>query len=602
MRKSLLFLLPLSLSLASADVTLPPLISDNMVLQRTKAAIWGKADPGERVSVKLGAIGAKATAGKDGSWSVKLEGLKVGEPGELVVSGKNKLTVKNVAVGDVWICSGQSNMEMTVLSGTWCGYGGVLNAGQEVAMADSPTIRMFTVTKKSPETPMAEVEGQWEVCSPETVVHWSATGYFFARQLHDDLDIPVGMINSSVGGSSAQAWTPTEVLQGDPELKTAYYDRWKTQVAEYPAAKEVYEKTTLPAWQAAADQATAAGQPVPRKPSPPLGAPGSPGFPSAHFNGMIYGASKFPIKGAVWYQGESNSREPALYQKLLSSMIGSWRKAWGVGDFPFLIVQLASFTQVRPEPADSLWAELRDAQKATAEAVPNAGLAVAIDIGDAANIHPKNKQEVGRRLALVAEAKVYGKNVVASGPMFAGAQFDAGTAKIAFKPGTAIGLTTKDGGDLKGFAVAGEDQKFVWAQARIVGADPADHSDTLTLPKPAKGKKGSKAAATPAPEPTIVVSSPSVPKPIAVRYAWAQNPEVNLVNKAGLPGCPFRTDTWPQNPPPPMATPPSTVAPPPMTTPRPAAAASPIATPAPTSTPAPTPVASTGPLPPPAAN
>lgn len=572
MRKFLLLLLTISFSSASADVTLPPLISDNMVLQRSTGVVWGKAEPGERVSVKLGETTAKVTAGKDGNWRVKLDGLKTGEAGELVVSGKNKLTVKNVAVGDVWVCSGQSNMEMTVLSGTWCGYGGVLNARQEVAMADTPAIRMFTIRKASSDKPVEEVTGTWEVCSPEAVPHWSATGYFFARQLHDDLKLPIGMINSCWGGTAAQAWTPTEALQADADLKTAYYDRWQTQLAEYPAAKEAYEKTTLPAWQTAADHAAATGKPVPRKPTPPRD-PKTGAFPSALYNGMIFGAAKYPIKGAIWYQGESNAQDAARYRKLLPTMITSWRNAWGLGDFPFLIAQLANFTQVRPEPADSLWAELREAQRFTAETLPATGLAVAIDIGDPLNIHPKNKQEIGRRLALVAEARVYGKDVIASGPIFTGAKFDAGIARVTFKPGTAIGLTSKDGGAAKGFALAGEDRKFVWADAKIVGVDPVDHTGTLSLPKSGKERKGAKTAA-PAAEPSIEVSSPSVPKPIAIRYGWAQNPEVNLVNKAGLPAVPFRTDDWPQPPPPPM----------PASTPTPVPSNTPTPTPTPAST------------------
>ena len=550
-RKTSLLLLPLSLTSLLADVTLPPLISDNMLLQRSKAAVWGKADPGEHVTVKLGAATAKATADKDGKWQVKLDGLKTGEPAELLVSGNNKLTIKNVAVGDVWVCSGQSNMEMTVASGAWCGYGGVVNVEQEVAMADSPAIRMFTVLKKSSETPVDEVQGKWEICSPETVAKWSATGYFFGRQLHDDLGVPIGLITTAWGGTTAQAWTPSGVLQGDPDFKATYYDRWQAQLANYPAALETYEKKTLPAWQAAADQAKAAGQPIPRKPGAPSG-PGTGGSPSALYNGMIVGVTKYAVKGAIWYQGESNASDAVRYRKLLPAMITSWRKDWGT-DLPFLIVQLASFGQPVTEPADCFWAELREAQTLTSLTVPNTGMAVAIDIGDPTNIHPKNKQEVGRRLALVAESNVYHKAVTASGPALDDAKFENGAVKIRFKPGTAVGLATKDGAAVKGFAVAGEDRKFVWAEAQIVGGDAVDHTGTLDAKKAGKGKKAEKAPA----EPVLVLSSPAVVKPVAVRYAWANTPEVNLINKSGLPACPFRTDDWPQNPPAPVKPSPS---------------------------------------------
>jgi len=555
MRKFLLFLLPLApFTVAYADVTLPPLISDNMLLQRPEAAVWGKADPGEAVTVKLGATVAKTTAGQDGNWRVQLKGLQPGVAGDMTVSGKNTLTVQNVAVGDVWVCSGQSNMEMPLKAPGktgWNSIGGVLNFEQEIATANFPKIRMFTVPKKSSETPLEEVVGKWEVCSPENVPHWSATGYFFGRQLHQDLGLPIGLIHTSWGGTSAQAWTPTDVLQGDPDFKTAYYDKRQAELANYPAAKEKYDKETLPAWQAAADAAKAEGQPIPRKPQEPAG-PGMRGTASALYNAMIFGATQYPIKGAIWYQGESNAGDAVRYRRLLPAMITSWRKAWGQGDFPFYIVQLANFMAPRTEPADSNWANLRDAQRLTALNLPNTGMAVAIDIGEEKTVHPSNKQEVGRRLALAAEAKTYGKEIVFSGPAFDTAKFDGANAIVTFKPGTAVGLTTKDGGPVKGFAIAGADQKFVWAEAKIVPGDI-----------PVQASKSSKTKSkTPTPL-VLKLSAEGVTQPVAVRYAWANNPDVNLINKAGLPAVPFRTDDWPQVEPPaiPAATPAPTAAP-----------------------------------------
>lgn len=524
MSKLLPCLLPamLGLSQACADVTLPPLISDNAVLQQGRAAVWGKADPGEKVTVTLGKTSARATAGPDGQWRVELKGLLPGEAGAMTVEGKNRLTVRNVAVGDVWFCSGQSNMEMHVAKGSWRKDGGVLDAESEIAAANHPLLRSFNVPRVSSETPVPELQGQWEVCTPQTVGRWTAVGYFFGRQLHRDLKIPVGLIKSAVGGTPAQEWTHTGILQGDPEFKAAYYDKRQAEIAAYPEMKAKYDKE-FPEWQAAAEAAKAEGKPVPPKPRRPMG-PGE-GGASTLYNGMVHGATPFPIKGVIWYQGEANTGESDLYRRLLPAMIASWREEWGQADLPFYIVQLANFMKARPEPADSNWANLRDSQRLTAETIPHTGLAVAIDIGEGDNIHPANKQEVGRRLALAAEAQTYGKPVVASGPWFEAARFDGAKAILSFKPGTASRLTTLDGGPVHGFALAGEDRRFVWAEAAVV-------------PAPGAGEN------------TLVLSAPGVEKPVAVRYAWANNPAVNLVNRAGLPAVPFRTDRWPQEEPP----------------------------------------------------
>jgi len=531
----------ITLSAAHGNVTLPPLISDNMLLQSSQAAVWGKADPGEAVTVTLGHAVATATADQDRNWRVKLVGLTPGVAGAMSVAGKNKLTISNVSVGDVWVCSGQSNMDMTLAKTNW--HNGVLHADEEIAAAKFPEIRMFIVSKDVSATPLEKVGGKWQVCSPETVPHWSATAYFFGRQLHRDLDVPIGLILAAWGGIPAQNWTPTEVLQGDPDFKTTYYDKWQQQLKEYPQRKAKYDQEILPAWQAAADAAQKAGQPAPKKPRPPIGAPTGPGAEwaaSGLYNAMIAGATRYSIKGAIWYQGEANAWDAARYRRLLPAMIASWRKAWDQESFPFYIAQLPNYGPIRPEPADSLWAELREAQRAISLDCPHCGLAVAIDLGEENNIHPPNKQEVGRRIALVAEAKTYGKDVVFSGPCFDAAKFDASSVTLTFQHGTALGLATKDGGPLKGFAIAGEDKKFVWADARIVPLQKAAQAGT---------------AATQ--EAGIVLTSPEVPKPVAVRYAWANSPVVNLVNQAGLPAGPFRTDAWPQHESPAAATTPT---------------------------------------------
>jgi len=499
-----------SLANLNADVVLPPLISENMLLQHSKPVIWGKADPEEKITATLGTASLTVAADHDGGWRIEFPPIAPGPVGDLVVSGKNTLTVRNVAAGDVWVASGQSNMNFAV--------DGVLNSREEISRADNPEIRMFTVSRKVSHDPLDSVSGRWEICSPESVAHWSAVAFFFARQLQRDLGKPIGVISSSWGGTTLQVWTPAEVIDADPEFKEIFRDRWLAQIAKSQAAAAERYRIKLSEWEKAAEESKASGSPEPAKPSEPPKPEGS-HLPSALYNGMIFGATRFPIKGAIWYQGESNANDADHYEKFLAAMIASWRKAWNIGDFPFLIVQLANYMPRREDPADSFWANLRDAQRRTALSVPNTGLAIAIDVGEAANIHPRNKQEVGRRLALVAEAKVYNRPIVFSGPMFKEAKFNSGQAQIFFQPGSAIGLATSDGGKIKGFALAGGDRKFFWAEARIVETPGG---------------------------PAIEANAPAVPNPVAVRYAWADNPDCNLVNGDHLPACPFRTDDWAQ--------------------------------------------------------
>ena len=534
MRPLISFLLSVAvLATARGDVSLPSLFSDNMLLQRSKAAVFGKAKPGERVKVSLAGVSGAAVADAEGRWRAKLEGLKPLASGTMTVTAGNKLTIKNVAVGDVWLCAGQSNMALPVLSAT--------HAQEEIALADSPEIRMFVVGRKSTDSTVDEVEGKWEVCDPGTVGRWPGIAYFFARQLRDDLEVPVGIVAAAWAGAAAQSWTPKAVLEGDPDLK-GYCEQWERNVAAYPAAKEAYEKA-MKEWQVIADTAKAGGKPAPRPPLPPF-APGSFRSPGSVFNGMIQPLTACAIRGVIWCQGEAHVRDTVRYRKLLPALIASWRKAWGMGELPFLYTQISNFLPRRDLPADSDWAELRDVQRTTLE-VPNTAMAVTLDLGDTMRYHPRNKREVGRRLAVAAEARVYGKDLTGSGPLFEGATFAGDAATVRFKPGTARGLMTRDGEAVKGFALAGEDHRFVWADATISGSNPAEQAGTLKL-KPKKGK------APPVPEQTLTVSSLAVPNPVAVRYAWADNPEANLVNRAGLPASSFRSDTWPQDPPKPL--------------------------------------------------
>lgn len=487
---------------ARAEVSLNGVFGENMVLQRgVKVPVWGKADAGEEVTVTFGKQSVKATADKDGKWKAELEPLEAGGPFELTVAGKNTLTLKNVLVGDVWICSGQSNMEWVVKNSA--------NAADEIAKADLPQIRHIKVPRAIALEPKDNIPAaKWEVCTPQTVGTFTAVGFFFARELHQELKVPIGLINSSWGGTPAEAWTSREALEAEADLKI-YNERADKMADDYPKQKANYEKV-IEKWKADVEKAKAEGKPEPKKPNPPSEPDKNAHRASVLYNGMLKPLVPAAFKGAIWYQGESNAGRAYQYRKLFPTMIGDWRKQWGAGDFPFLFVQLANFMARKPGPAESNWAELREAQAMTLS-LPKTGMAVIVDIGDEKDIHPKNKQDVGKRLALAAQAIAYGKEIEFSGPMYDSMAVEGSAVRLKFKH-LGGGLDAK-GGDLKGFQIAGEDKKWVWAQAKIDGE-------------------------------TVVVTNEKVEKPVAVRYAWADNPDCNLYNKAGLPASPFRTDDW----------------------------------------------------------
>jgi sialate O-acetylesterase len=501
---------------AFADVRLPAIISDHMVLlSDAKANVWGWADAGEKVTVKLGDSTVSATADDKGRWSAKLEGLKPGVVGDMTIAGKNTLTVKNVAAGEVWLASGQSNMEWTVSKAK--------GAPEEIAACKFPDIRVFTVEKKGSVKPLEDAAGKWEIGSPENAGRFSAVGYFFSRELHQKLKVPVGLVHSSWGGTPVETWIPESGMRVNP----AFSEHWRKKQEDYPAKKSAHE-AAMKRHAAAVEKAKAEGVKPPNPPRAPDGPDALYSAPSGLFNGMIAPLAPYTIRGAIWYQGESNAGlanrgNMELYGQLFPTMILAWRyefsRAQGVSrdesEFPFLFVQLANFHPRRDEPSDSYWAQIREAQFGALE-VPRTGMAVAIDIGEASDIHPKNKQEVGRRLALSALAQVYFHEMEFSGPLFGGMQIEDSRIRLNFS--NANGLKSRDGGPIKGFAVAGEDKKFVWADAVLEG----DH---------------------------VVVASPMVKAPVAVRYGWADNPDCNLVNSAGLPASPFRSDRWPQSPP-----------------------------------------------------
>ncbi|HUV66768.1 MAG TPA: sialate O-acetylesterase [Sedimentisphaerales bacterium] len=487
-----------------ADVRLPAIIGDNMVLQRGgPVSVWGWADPGEEIMVSVSWHGMSwaVTTGQNGKWAFKMNPPKAGGPYGITLRGKNEIEIKNVMVGEVWVCSGQSNMQFAVRQ--------AVNGEQEVADADYPNIRLFTVERTVADQPQSDCKGNWTSCSPEAVPGFSAVGYFFGRELHKKLGVPVGLIHTSWGGTPAEAWTRRGMLKAEPDF-SPILERYDDALSKYPQAKQEYERK-LEDWKQAVEKAKTEGTRAPGRPREPLGA-ADPHSPSGLYNAMIAPLIPFSIQGAIWYQGESNASRAYQYRKLFPAMIKNWRDDWGQGDFPFLFVQLANFKEQKPDPGESDWAELREAQSMTL-ALPNAGMAVIIDIGEAKNIHPKNKQDVGKRLALWALANSYGQKIEYCGPVYKSSKTEGNRIILTFDH-VGDGLVAAPEQPLKGFAIAGADREFVWADARIDGN-------------------------------TVVVSSDKVSGPVAVRYAWADNPVCNLYNKEGLPASPFRTDDWP---------------------------------------------------------
>ena len=645
-----------------ADVTLPAIFSDHAVLQRAaKTLVWGKAAPGERVTVTLGTVAtATATAGPDGRWQATLDlHAAPSGPFELVVQGKNRAAAADVLVGEVWLCSGQSNMEWPLTQ--------ALDSKREIAESADPSLRQFLVEKKFSPVPLDACVGKWTVAAPETTSGWSACGYFFTRGLRKGLGVPVGFINSTWGGTPIQSWTSNEGSDKDPDLKAGRikaqeqrlafenyvprYQEWqqangrtdqpKSDPAAFagrdvdtadwkrvklparvstvglPAAGAVWvrhERTITPEqagkgfelfldgvretcevyWNgkkigtgtlsstehrygvrgnlveagkgvlavrifSAADglgiepggtrfrygsNTSLAGEWLAKEEYalPPLDtAPKQPTVPQEParvsawlYNGMIAPLIPYGIRGVAWYQGEQNSGAGYQYRTAFAALINDWRGRWGEGNFPFLFCQLPNYNPRQPRPTESVWAELRESQ-ATALKLPNTGQATLIDVGEENNIHPANKQAAGDRLARVAMTNVYGKPTPFSGPVFDGSAVEAGKVRVRFKP-MDKGLVAKElpptyqrmandpnpvplvrnspGGEVEGFAVCGEDKKWKWATAKIEGN-------------------------------AVVVWSDEVPAPVAVRYAWADNPVCNLYNTAGLPAAPFRTDDFP---------------------------------------------------------
>ena len=500
----LLVLSVLACAQASAAVALASPFTDHAVLQRGQPVpVWGTEDAGKTVTVSIQGLKATAVATANGKWKAVLPALPVGGPYELTIAGSSTIVLKDILVGEVWLCSGQSNMEWPVKKSN--------DGDAEIAKAANPRIHLFNVTakKKPSNTPVDQVDAVWTECTPETVPGFSGVGYFFGRELAKELNVPIGLISSAWGGTTAQAWTSEPALAASDEFKH-YLESWDHELAAFPQKLEEFKTVILPKWEQDNAAAKAAGKPEIRKPQEPNTLNQLQRRPAGLYNGMIAPLAPYALKGAIWYQGESNTNTPEPYRRLLTTMITDWRSAFGQ-EFSFYQVQLANFMKDNPAALAKPWPEvnwaiLRESQAVVAATMPKAGMALAIDIGNPSDIHPTNKQEVGRRLALNALAKDYGKAVEFTGPTFNTLTVTDGKAVVSYDHGE--GLAAKDG-DLKGFLIAGEDGLFVPASAQIAGK-------------------------------TVVVSSPKVTAPVAVRYSWGNNPDGNLVNKAGLPAAPFR--------------------------------------------------------------
>ncbi len=479
-----------------AAVKLPGLLSDHMVLQRDEPVhLWGTADAGERVTARFRSAERSTVADPEGRWQIFLPPQSAGGPDELQIAGTNALTLHDVLVGEVWVASGQSNMEwpLRLTNG----------AKEDIAAGAFPKIRLLKVPFRVSEAPQNDLQTEWLECTPENLPAFSGVAFHFGRAVYQHLNVPVGLIESARGGTPAEAWTGSEELYSTPELQF-YLIKWARLFAEYPEASKRYE-ADLKRWEAN-------GKVVSQRPKAPMG-PGSSHVPSGLFNGMIAPLTPYAIRGVIWYQGETNAlrAESRLYRTLFPTMIEGWRRRWGLGSFPFLFVQLANYEGVGTGPGTE-WPELREAQLYTLQNVPNTGMAVTIDVGTAQNIHPRDKKTVGERLALGARSVAYGEQVVASGPLYRRVTAEPGSLRVWF---TSLGggLRAEGGQALRGFAIAGADRIFEPAEAKVDGE-------------------------------TVVVSARAVAEPVAVRYAWADNPVANLENAAGLPASPFRSDDW----------------------------------------------------------
>ncbi|MCF3111834.1 sialate O-acetylesterase [Niabella sp. CC-SYL272] len=500
--RKLIYVLFLCISVEGlAAVKLPAVIADHMVLQqKTTAALWGWANPGERITIQCSwnRQPVTVTAGADGRWLTRVKTIAAGGPYTIRFKGTNTIEIGDVLLGEVWLCSGQSNMEFPLAKQkAW--RTGVTNYEEEVAKAADPRLRLFTVQQEVAGTPQPDVQGNWAPTTPETAATFSAVAYYFGKEIREATGVPVGLIHSSWGGTPAESWTRKEVLDTSREFRLIL-DRYETAVKTYPDDLVTYQQE-LNQW---LKDSAAHRQGLRKKPARPVEPEKNSKSPTKLYNAMIHPLIPFTLKGVIWYQGESNAGRAYQYRQLFPAMIRSWRAEWKA-DFPFYFVQIAPHYQQSPE--------IREAQLLAYKTVPGTGMAVITDAGDSLDIHPRNKAVVGHRLALWALAKTYGKQrLVYSGPQYQSALQEGHKMRIRFSFADG-GLIAKDG-LLTGFTIAGANRQFVPATARIEGN-------------------------------SIVVMSNAVPQPVAVRFGWSAVPHAVLFNKAGLPASPFRTDDWP---------------------------------------------------------
>ena len=501
----LLLILSLPFTQLGAAIRLPDVFTDHMVLQREQPVpVWGWAESGSMIHVAFAGQDLRSEAGEDGYWKVILAPMKASsEPANLSVTGDGSISLQDVLIGEVWLCTGQSNMQWRLLESK--------GGAEAIAEAEYPEIRLFNVSRDVAFGRKSGKLAAWQRCSPETAPSFSGIGFFFGLDLYHELGIPIGLINSSYGGSQAEAWTPRPYLAADTALVQTI-EREKVWAAERPRVRAEFERA-IAEWEFARKAADQSGDPAPRRPREP-DALRDYRIAGSIYQNMIEPLIPFGLRGVLWYQGESNEERAEQYELLLTTMIEAWRDKWGQGDFPFAIVQLPNFRAVSDQPEDEAWSHLRDRQRRVAETVPNTGLVVTIDVGEADDIHPTAKQEVGERLSRWALSDVYEKDVVAGGPEFDHVEFQEGKAIIYFDR-VGVGLRTNDGGPPREFALADGSGIWTWGEATIEG----------------KNK--------------IVVHSDAVARPVAVRYAFNRNPaRPNLTNETGIPASPFRSDQF----------------------------------------------------------
>lgn len=506
MMKQTLLLLLFLVPMLQADVRLPAVFGSDMVLQRNQPVpVWGFSAPEETVSVSINGQLHRTVASAEGRWRVTLDPMAEGGPFDMTVRGANTVRLTNILIGEVWLASGQSNMSFELEKDA--------DGRNAIASSALPNIRLFNVKRVLSDTLKDDVQGRWQECSPSVSGDFSAVAFYYGRMLQESLRVPVGLIHTSWGGTAAEGWMPRGVLESDPDF-LPIIERWIEDSITYPEKIKSFNDK-LPSltqqWRKDSAVAVSLGRALPRKPTAPRG-PGHRDTPCGQYNGMLHPLIPFAMRGVIWYQGEGNASRAHQYRRLFPALITAWRALWAQGDFPFYYVQLPNLDR-QPEPSRSGWAELREAQLMTLS-LPNTGMAVTIDVGDPKDLHPTNKRPVGERLARIALAKSYGKKIAYAAPRMR--SFRASGASIVVEFEQSEDALTVNGGDvLKGFTVAGSDKKFVPATAVLRGN-------------------------------TVIVSNPAVKAPVAVRYAWADDPRCNLFTRSGLPVSPFRTDDWPE--------------------------------------------------------